>query len=85
MTVAIVSCDYTFSLSVDQSYEDTEEQFYAEPFQWLAARYHGNQEGKPLPTHLVMFDVLVPVIQEFLSENLYSEVSVAVSITCQVT
>ena len=60
-------------LSVDQLYEDIAEKFYAEPLQWLASRYR----GKPLPTHLVMFDVLIPVVQDFLSKHHFSKVGVA--------
>lgn len=51
----------------------TEELFFDQPHHWLSARY--DNQRRPVPTHLVMFDILLPEVQEFVTNHSYSEVS----------
>ncbi|XP_071510502.1 GPI mannosyltransferase 3-like [Diadema antillarum] len=53
-------------------YVDESSQFYSDPVGWLRTEY---KDSPHLPTHLILFDVLQPDIQDFLTENRYQEVA----------
>ena len=65
-------CHVTSLYSLDPAYENTEKQFYNQPMNWLSTRFRGNHS---LPTHLIMFDVLLPLVEEFVRNYSYTEVS----------
>lgn len=54
----------------DKDYVDEADRFYLDPLNFLQQHY----KDKPLPSHLVMYNVLMPNIAPFLSDNHYSEV-----------
>jgi hypothetical protein len=49
-----------FPHSIRPDYHDISKAFYSAPEDWLASEYPG---GEQMPTHLVFFDVLLPVSQ----------------------
>ena len=49
---------------IDSQYKDVAEDFYTDPEEWLDSHY---PEGPLLPTHLVIFNALKPVCEDFMS------------------
>ena len=47
--------------SIDPDYQDVAEVFYSDPGGWLQSYYHTAPTAPPIPSHLVMYDVLTPV------------------------
>jgi phosphatidylinositol glycan class B len=57
----------------EKDYIDEADRFYLDPQNFLQEYY----KNKPLPSHLVMYNVLVPQIATFLLDNHYNEVHLA--------
>lgn len=56
------------------NYTDEGDVFFENPVQWLKDSYASTKNGKQLPTHIVMFDVLSKQIQAFLTEGNYKNI-----------
>ena len=50
---------YTYTFSIRSDYIDISREFYSDPEGWLQGKFPN--ANTPLPSHLVLFDVLVPV------------------------
>ena len=63
------------NISIDPDYVDETEIFYDDPVQWLEAHLPAHEGSSHLPSHLVMYETLAPVIELFLRSRKYTEVS----------
>ena len=54
------------SPSTDVGYVDEADQFYNNPMKWLNKRYNNLQNASSLPTHVVLFDVLLNVSIQYM-------------------
>lgn len=61
---------FSSSLLRNRTYEDESRAFYADPDKFLAERFGG---ASP-PTHLVLFEPLLPLVRPFLASHDYREV-----------
>lgn len=65
VTLRFLTCEP--NLNGEKDYIDEEEQFYANPAEWLQYNVTDYQKSR-LPTHTVLFDSLEPEIEDFLKD-----------------
>ncbi|XP_065203250.1 GPI mannosyltransferase 3 [Planococcus citri] len=70
ITTRFLHCDPDFTNN--PRYTEESVQFYRNPLLWLQKEYP-DEHSTENPTHIVCFDVLVPVIKKFLDSRRYQE------------
>ncbi|KAK7604082.1 hypothetical protein V9T40_004355 [Parthenolecanium corni] len=59
------------NLKNDANYVEESVEFYRNPSLWLEKEYSFGQRRRPLPSHIICFTSLVPIIKNFLNSNHY--------------
>ncbi|KAJ5075100.1 gpi mannosyltransferase 3 [Anaeramoeba ignava] len=61
------------SPSSEPNYVDEADRFFANPLDFLHKRFLSDPQNVHLPSHLILFDSILPKIESFLKENSYQE------------
>lgn len=59
------------NLTNDKNYVEEATSFYKNPAEWLEKEYSTNDTSIALPTHIICFNTLVPLIKHFLISRNY--------------